>query len=288
MSAAEQILAAIAGGLQGGYEGYTYAKDYEQKEREIDNRKEIARLNGELRLMFEQLRTSGSDKRNQDSIEGRLEQERIRQGGADARNSADNSTVVTVAGMRDETARRGQDLDFFLGSERNANTRRGQTMNFTLGLQRDQTDRRGQDITQQLGMDAEKGRENRSTTANALRRAEMASRERIAARRRLDPWAVTFDAPADDIEEGATTKPTGLPVEVREKPLANTGALPPAAPVRSPEASADQDARLEQQARSLLAQFRKEADPAKKAALRTQLQRLRDQIAAAKAKSGGQ
>jgi hypothetical protein len=45
---------------------------------------------------------------------------------------------------------------------------------------------------------------------------------------------------------------------------------------------------LTKQARSLIEQFKREADPAKKTALRSQLARVREQLVRAQAKAGGQ
>lgn len=292
MGAADQILAAIGGGLSGGARGYQWAEEFDQKDREIDNKKEVARLQGEIRMMLESMKETGRNERYATPSGNVVAQ----QAGATQRNTDDNETTVAVADGRNAVTTRGQDITQSLGIARNDTTRRGQDLNFTLGGMRNstalfgiktgaETTRRGQDMTSATAANAEAGRGTRATDVNKLRSQEIEQRERLEKSKRADPWSgVTFDQPGGELKDG-TGRPTATPIEVKEKPTP-TSSLPVV--VRSPEAAGDQSARLEQQATGLITQFRAEKDPAKKAALRTQLQRVRDQLVAAQAKPGGE
>jgi hypothetical protein len=280
----DDALAGLAGALKGGWDAFTWAKEFEQKDRQLNNQVEIARLRDEIRMM---------------AIEAGLLKHQTpsgnvvaQQAGAAARNDADNQTTRDVAAGNQQVTMRGQDITKELGIMRDVTQRRGQDFTFDLGVIRDnttrrgqditsETARRGQDITQQLGITAEAGRKTRATDANALRREEMASRERIAKDRNADPWGVsttsgvTFGDDGEVTEDTGTGKPTAAPIEVRE-----TTGTTPVAP-RSPEAADDQLSRLEQQAAATIQKYRTEKDPAKKAALRNDLTRLRGEISKA-------
>lgn len=120
-----------------------------------------------------------------------------------------------------------------------------------------------------------------STAVPGLKDAEEAAR--MAPTRDSAVGARASRLPVE-LKDG-TGRPTAQAIEVKEQPHAGTG-LPVV--TRSPEAGADQAARLEQQARGLITQFQAEKDPAKKAALRTQLARVRAELVKAQPKPGGQ
>lgn len=297
-SVAEQIFAGLSGAISGGLKGYTWEQEHAQKNREIDNRKEVALLQAELRSMIAEMNERGRDGRSAATIQSR---ETIAGQNNDTREliaGQNNDTRETIAAGRDETTRRGQDITESLGIRRDGTTRRGQDFQFDLGVMRNNTtqrgqdisattQRRGQDITQQLGISAEGGRNTRATAANALRTEEIKSREKIAGERNRDPWAsVSFDNPPTEVREGDVTRPTAQPVEVKEQPI-ETSQLPDAT-TRSPEANADQRTRLEANARSLMTKFQATSDPAQRAALRRDLERLRGELAKLTSKPGGQ
>lgn len=294
VSAADQILAALGGGLEG-------ASTYALKRKEIDNKQEIARLNGELKLMLEQVRSfdrqdaeAGRDRR-WTTPSGNVT---AQQSGQTQRNDADNTSAETIAGMRDSTTRRGQDITELLGVLRDETTRRGQDITELLGMVRNMTTQRGQNmtaetakngqkVTQQVSADAEAGRNRRATDANKLRQDEINLRREIEAKQKRSPWdPAPATTPPKEVKEGTVTKPTATPVEVVEKPI-DTSRLPDAG-ARSPEADGDQSARLEQQARSLIEKYKATSDPAQKAALRTQLERIKADLLKMQTKPTGQ
>jgi hypothetical protein len=294
--ASEDWLAGIGGGLQGGLGGFTWAKEFDQKDRQIESQREIARLRDEIRLMLAQIGAGSREKIADANIGSR---EKIAGANIDSRESITGANIDSrekIAGQRDTTTRRGQDITQQLGIGRDTTTRRGQDFQFDLGVMRDTTARRGQDVgatttrrgqdlTRTTATEAEGGRNTRATDANRLREQEIEARtERDRARRR-DPWSgvdLGGDTPITEIrEETGTGKPTAQPIEVKE----TTGGLPVAP--RSPEAAADQSQRLEQQALSIIERFKVEKDPARREALRNDLKRLREQIVQAQQKSGG-
>lgn len=118
-----------------------------------------------------------------------------------------------------------------------------------------------------------------STVVDALKDQEDAVRS--APPRGLE-FLASGRAQPTELKEG-TGRPTAVPIEVKEAPLRS--GLP--VETRSPEADADMSEQLTKQARSLIEQFKREADPAKKTALRSQLARVREQLLRAQAKAGG-
>lgn len=293
----DDLLAGIGGALEGGLKGYTWGKEFAQKDREINNRKEVAQLREEIRLMLESMKEGGRNDRNAQNATSRETVAGANNTSRETIAEGRNETAETIATGRNAVTTRGQDITQSLGIMRNDTTRRGQDFGFTLGGMRDDTTRRGQDIgatttrrgqdiTESLGTAAETGRATRATAANTLREKEITQRGEIEKNRNRDPWGlptttpVTFGAGAE-VKEG-TGKATAQPIEVKE----TTGGLPVSP--RSPEAAADQSQRLEQQALSIIEKYKTETDPAKKTALRNDLTRLREQILKAQQKPGGQ
>lgn len=293
----DDILAGVGGALEGGLKGFTWSKEFQQKDREINNRKEVALLQQEIRQMLASMSDTrardiaGANNTSRETVAG------VNNASRETIAGANNASRETIATGRNATTERGQDITQQLGILRNDTTRRGQDFGFTLGTDRNETTRRGQDIgatttrhgqdiTEQLGISAEGGRATRATDANALREQEIEQRERLAKKNRANPFGgvdFTGGAPPPEVKEGVGTgKPTAQPIEVKE----TTGGLPVAP--RSPEAAGDQSQRLEQQALSVIQKYQTEKDPAKKTALRNDLARIREQILKAQQKPGGQ
>jgi len=283
------VLAAIGGGAEGAAKGYAWRKDYEQRDRKIQEDAEIRRLNLEIREMLATMQERGRNERyNTPSANVQAQQ-----AGATGRTELTTETQRDIAGARDVTANRAIDVNRELGLQRDSTTRRGQDFGFTLGGMRDDTTRRGQDFGFTLGTNrnttTQRGQDftdARARDANRLREQEN-EKNRQLEREKMQQKGSVFESLAPKIPDATrelrdgTGRPTAEPIEVMEPPSRDTP-LP-----RSPEASGDQMQRLETQARSLMEQYRKEADPGRKAALRSQLQRVRDQIVAAQRKGGG-
>lgn len=111
---------------------------------------------------------------------------------------------------------------------------------------------------------------------NALREQEAATAHEeelgLIGRRRGNTESLRSGTdPLRELVDG-TGRPTAEPIEVQNPPT-DDRPLP-----RSPEADDDQAQQMETQARSLMEQFRREADPARRAALRSQLQRVRERL----------
>lgn len=277
----EDILAGVGGALKGGLEGFTWGKEFQQKERAISSREEIARLRDEIRLMIAQANEGGRMARHETPSGNVVTQVE----GANTRTAATNASREGIAEGRNAVTTRGQDITEQLGMRRDETTRRGQDFGFTLGGMRDETTRRGQDISstttrrgqdisERLGTSAETGRNTRATAANTLREQEIESRERIAKQRRQNPYSALFGGlPVTEIkEETGTGKPTAQPIEVKE----TTGGLPVAP--RSPEAGADQQQQLVQQLRAAIQRYQSAATESAKKAAQTEIANLRARI----------
>lgn len=281
----DDVGAGIAGGLDSFLKTLSWQKEYEQTDRKIESDARTKELQAEIRAMIATMNERGRSDRWSTPSANVV----TTQAAQTARNTDDNTTATTIAEGRNAVTSRGQDLNHALGLTRNETTRRGQDFGFTLGGMRDTTARRGQDMTagtarrgqdisRELGLTFETGRTTRAADANTLRVQENekdreVDLERI--RRRANPFEGLFEDGDDPLREvvDGTGRPTAEPIEVMDPPT-DDRPLP-----RSPEADADQSQQMETQARSLMEQFRKEADPARRAALRSQLQRLRDQLA---------
>lgn len=292
--ALDDILAGVAGGLEGGLASYSWQKDYQQRDRKIDADSEIKRLQQEVRIMLESMKEGGRNERYAQPSGNVVAQ----QAGATGRTELTTGTQRDIATDRNAVTTRGQDINESLGLLRNDTTVRGQDLNFELGGMRDATARRGQDVgaatTRRgqdfgftLGTNAESGRATRAGDANVLRQEENEKDrevQREGIRRRgysgLDFLTPKTPDATREMRDG-TGRPTAEPIEVIEPPSTDV------APPRSPEATGDQMQRLETQGRSLAEQYRREADPARKAALLSQIRRVRDALAAAQRKGGG-
>jgi len=293
--AAQDILAAIAGGLKGGAEGYMYNRDEDYKNRKLESDSEIKRLQTEIKVMLESMKEQGRNQRWE-----------APSGNVTATQEGQTSRWLTPSGnttANNATRARGQDIAQSLGltleAGRNSRwstpsgnaivgadtSRRGQDLSA-------ETMRRGQDLSAETAAASETGRGTRATDANALREKEIAARERIERLRRQgsegsllgnlgrDGLPATSGVPTDiELPDTGTGRPTAEPIEIVPQ------AGPPITP-RSPEASSDEATRLSTQATSLLQQFKAEADPAKKRAIGSQLRRLREQILQAQKKAG--
>lgn len=287
-SAADQILAAIGGGLSGGAKGYAFMKEMEQKDRAIDNRTEVARLQGEIRMMLESMKEGGRNERYAAPSGNVLTQ----QAGATERTGITVDGAMDRAELGAETTRRGQDITQQLGIRRDGTTRRGQDFGFTLGGMRDQTarrgqdigattTRRGQDITEALGISTEAGRNTRATDANTLRQREyeqriQLEREKLKKRDLMYQNLFPGSAPPVEVKEGVGTgKPTAEPIEVKETPTRTTQ-LP--VTLRSPEARADQRRQLVGQLSAAIQRFKTATTPAAKDAARVEVAAIRARI----------
>lgn len=268
----EDILAGVGGALKGGLEGFTWGKEFQQKERAISSREEIARLRDEIRLMIAQANEGGRMARHEAPSGSVVAQ----QEGATKRTGMVQEGQNFRFTMGDNTRRRAQDIYQEQGVMRDLTQRRRQDFNFDLGVMRDNTRRRAQDITERLGTSAESGRNTRATDANTLREEEIESRERIAKQRRQNPYSALFGGlPVTEIkEETGTGKPTAQPIEVKE----TTGGLPVSP--RSPEAGADQQQQLVQQLRAAIQRYQTAATESAKKAAQTEIANLRARISA--------
>lgn len=171
------ILQGVGAAAEGGLEGYTWAKDYEQKDRGIDSRAEIARLNAELKDMAIKAgiykhdtasgsvvaqqqganqRAAASNETRRSIAELNAEVQRGNESGRNERfekgitarglwQETQDRTRREIAGQRDKTTRRGQDIGAATAADRNETTRRGQDINNENADHRDATIRRGQD-----------------------------------------------------------------------------------------------------------------------------------------------
>lgn len=286
--ALDEILAALSGSLEGGLKGYTWAKEFEQADRKIEQDGEIKRLQTEIRLMLESMKQGGLDSRTDKNNATR---ETI--AGVNNATKIDVTELTTgaqrdIAAGRQQVDMRGQDITQQLGIMRDGTVRRGQDFTMNLGVLRDGTvrrgqdttagtARRGQDITLQLGIDNETGRKNRATAANDLRTQEHKDRmalEQQKLKKRTGFAGVDFlgsGTPTDVPDEG-TGKPTAQPIEVKE----TTGGLP--VTPRSPEAGADINGQLKQQLGAAIKRYQSATTPALKEAAKQEIARLRARV----------
>lgn len=132
-----EVLSGIAGGAKGAAAGFSWQKEFGQKEREISSREEIARLRAEVQQMINEANNStrrdvantGADSRRDVAGITANSRETVASTNADSRETVaglNNTSRESIAGQRDQTARRGQDFQFDLGKLRNATARRGQ------------------------------------------------------------------------------------------------------------------------------------------------------------------
>lgn len=165
-----EALQALGEAAEGGLAGYSWAKKFQQDERALEQKVEIARLNNEIKALLESMKESGRMERHA-TVSGNVT---AQQEGADRRTDATNETRRTIAEMQadvqrnnesgrnrrfesgvtarglwqemqDRTRRRGQDLQRETATERDETTRRGQDFGLGTAVMRDGTTRRGQD-----------------------------------------------------------------------------------------------------------------------------------------------
>lgn len=177
-----EILQGLGAAGEGALEGYTWGKQYEQKNREIDQRAEIARLNGEIRTMLETMKEGGRESRHatpsgsvvaqQEGATARTDATNMTrtniaemlEGGRNARHATPSGNVLatqdgatertnlTISArdmwnrMSDATRRRGQDISQGNAEMRDETQRRGQDFGLGTSVMRDGTTRRGQDM----------------------------------------------------------------------------------------------------------------------------------------------
>jgi hypothetical protein len=264
--AGEDVLAGIAGGIRGGIDSWSWRQKYEQDDRAIDQRKEIADLRAQVQLMIAQVngdtrrdvvgaQQAGATERNTANIGSREKIAGEAEAGRNTRwmNPSGNATLSANTSMRntdannalrrygidttDVTARRGQDIGA-------TTTRRGQDIGAA-------TATRGQDLTFGTNLMEEGGRNSRNTESAA-------SRERAAAMR------------------GVTFSPYGQP-PVTPTP-APVGSLPITTRPATPAPAANPN--IQAQAATLMQQFDAETDPTRKRALQQQMQAILEQLRA--------
>lgn len=178
--ALEDLFAGIGGGLKGGLNAYTWQKEHQQKDREIDQRKEVAQLRGEIQMLIANANNQTKKDLHDDPSGSVIAQ----QEGADRRffGVSGNTQLMETgrmnrfSGVSGDTRYRtdaqvgmnDQDnlVRTYVADQSNNTTRRGQDITFDLGRIRDTTARRGQDISADTAANAEFGRNDRS--ANEL------------------------------------------------------------------------------------------------------------------------
>jgi hypothetical protein len=177
-----ELLQGLGAAGEGALDGYTWGKQYEQRNREIDQRGEIARLQGEIRAMVAGMTEAGRNERHatpsasvvaqQEGATARTDATNMTrtnitemlEGGRDRRHATPSgSTVAAQEGatertgmnisardmwnrMSDTTRRRGQDISQGTAEMRDETQRRGQDFGLGATVLRDGTARRGQDM----------------------------------------------------------------------------------------------------------------------------------------------
>jgi len=215
-----EILQGLGAAGEGALEGYTWGKQYDQQNRAIDQRGEIARLQGEIRTMLEGMKEGGRNERHatpsasvvaqQEGATARADATNMTrsniaemlEGGRNARHAtpsgstlaaqdgATERTGMTLSArdmwnrMSDATRRRGQDMTQGAAEMRDETQRRGQDFGLGATVLRDGTTRRGQDMRTAPGADRGGGLpapdEIDRETAPAPNRAALAGQLRAA------------------------------------------------------------------------------------------------------------
>lgn len=248
MGNAAAIFAGIGGAAKGLAEGYSWQKEYEQKDRAITSREEIAKLQAEIRQMIADAVENGRNQRWQqpsgNAIVGAESRETVAGINQDAANyrhdTASGDTLEREAGsdrrltrnldfgydleagrnrrfnLGDETTRRGQDSTAFTA-------RRGQDIGAT-------TTRRGQDMSSTT---AQRGQDLTSETAR--RGQDLTSKDRhYSADKRVSMFQGLFQQPG---QTPITASPQPNPITT-PTPLPRGGETmvpPPAPSLASPE-----------------------------------------------------
>ncbi|MCC6989960.1 MAG: hypothetical protein IT181_13225 [Acidobacteria bacterium] len=243
------VLQGVGGALEGGFEGYSWAKELQQKDRQIDQREEIVRLQDETRRMLETLKENGRNTRAADTNQTRMDIAGMTAETAANAESGRNTRFekgITAKGlwqeMQDRTRRRGQDLTDENADQRDATTRRGQDMSSATARRgqdigagtarmRDETTRRGQDL----------GAENVDQRDETTRRGQdlATDRARIRAGSSLGalPEAGADSQEMRDAAVAAANASNAGVSEVPNMPPRPAGNMPtPAAPVPPPAA----------------------------------------------------
>lgn len=196
--AVEDWLAGIGGALKGGFDGYSYMRESAQKDKQIEQQKEIAAMRAEVQAMIAQVAATsrenvattnasgrrdvaGINNRTRENVAGLTEFGRdfrwgtpsgnvtAQQEGANARNDA----TIAERGVEEagrNTRHTTPSGNAVLGSETtrrgqditSSTARRGQDLNFELGGDRNRLTERGQDLNFTLDTSAEAGRTQRA------------------------------------------------------------------------------------------------------------------------------
>lgn len=313
--ALETVLSAIGGGLKGAFEGYSYEREAGQRDKQIANQEEIARLRLEVQQMIAELNTGSrervagvaADSRRDVAETAAGSRERVADTGAGVRRRGQDlsydlgltleegrekrwETPSGSAMLSSDTTRRGQDMGSATtrrGQDVTAGTaRRGQDLNFTLGGERNALTERGQDIGAATAATAEAGRTARFRTRPSFSFDQPAG----------PPADVNLPAPAATppvVKSPIPIAPRGARPAAGTQPThkwpdGTTRAYPPPAQASGrPSAATDPAAgagtpstALAMKATAALTAYRVEKDPAKKKALAAELADLRRQIQA--------
>lgn len=263
MSGVDQVLAGIAGGLGGGMARYSFEQDYAQEDRKLQQRTEIENMKLEIRQMLAEAAEAGRMARHETpsgntiaTQEGQNARTAVTQEGANYRHDTASGNAI----LGSETARRGQDLNFTLGTTRDMTTRRGQDIGAS-------TARRGQDIGSET---ARRGQDIGATTAA---NAEAGRNSRFVPSTRGVSLYPTTGGAGRMPQTSTPITPTG--------PRPSSTPITTAPPATTPAATTR--AADEAEAARLIKAYDAEKDPTKKAALQRQMTEV-----LARLKGGGQ
>ncbi len=296
---AQAWLAGVGGALEGAAKGYSWQKEYDQKERGLDIREQIAQLREEIRQKIAEMTEGGRNARHETPSGDTLVRTQTQRDIADTTEAGRNArwsvpsgnTLFTEAGrdrrwntpsanteltelgrntrwatpsgnarLGSETTRRGQDIGA-------STARRGQDLTFSLGTSGQQVTQRGQDVTSQ---DRRYATDRRNAAFAGL----------------FGPMPVTPVKPEpeepEDIPQVAPVSPMGAgPAPIGRPPITTRApgrtALPP------PPPSADPMAQLATKVQDATQRYTRETDPARKAAIANELRQLQAQAKALKA-----
>lgn len=270
----------LAGALNSGLDHLSFQQQHEQRDRAIDSREEVARLQAELRAMIAEAQIAG---RREVAGMNNATRETVANTAAGSRENVATINATSREGVADKNNATRFDIASMFEVGRNA--RHDRPSGNVTAQQAGANQRQATGHTNRMTVESflEGGRNTRAKDANTLRVQENdknreVERERL--RRRADPFAGLFDDAADPLTEviEGTGRPTAEPIEV-ESPPTTDRPLP-----RSPEAANDQLTRLSEQITSLMEQIKTAPTAAQRNALRRQLRPILDQYKAA----GGQ
>jgi hypothetical protein len=302
---AQAWLAGAGGALEGAAKGWSWEKDYQQKERGLDIRETIAQLREEVRQKIAELTEAGKKERHEtpsgDTLvkeKGATERTNTTEAGRNTRWSTPSAnTLFTEEGrntrwntpsanatlaetgrntrwatpsgnatLGSETTRRGQDIGA-------STARRGQDLTFSLGTSGQQVTQRGQDIGSR---DRRYGIDRRNAAFQGL----------------FGPTPITPVKPEPEVpEEIPQIPPLAAPGGLSPAPAPAFVGRPPItsrAPGRTaipppPPPAADPVAQLATKVQDASQRYQRETDPARKAVIANELRQLQAQAKALKA-----